>query len=97
MLELMVGRAVAWARTIERAVHDPGPWTFRTDAGVTPALRLVDHHQAEIVFTGLVVPAPNGLVELWSGDELVTVAPADFTKGRKLTWRMSLKEPTPAS
>lgn len=96
-LEMMVGRTVAWARTIEQALHDSGPWTFRTAAGITPANRIIVPDAMEIIFMGLVRPAPDGIVELWCRDRMVTLTTADFSKGDKITWRLSLKEPSPAS
>jgi hypothetical protein len=95
-LELLATQAVTWARTVERAVHDPGPWTFRTAGGITPAHRLLDPDRAEIIFTGLIRPCQDGDVELWCRDGLVSVTIADLTKGHRLTWKMSLREPTPA-
>jgi hypothetical protein len=96
-LELMVSRTVAWARIVERALHDSGPWTFRTAAGITPADRLIDREKAEIIFTGIARPSADGVVELYSAGDFVTMTTADFTKGDKLTWRLSLKEALPAS
>lgn len=96
-LELAVSRALMWARVIESALHDPGPWTFRTATGTTPAHRLVDREGAEIVFTGIALPSPDGLVELCSGGAMVSLAETDFSKGDRVHWRLSLKEPAPAS
>lgn len=96
-LELMVGRTVAWARIVERALHDGGPWTFRTSAGTTPAHRVIDRERAEIVFTGVAQPTPDGVVELYAADDFVTMTTADFGKGEKLTWRLSLRSPARAS
>lgn len=94
-LELLASQAVAWARTVERAVHDPGPWTFRTCKGTTPAHRLRDAERAEVVFTGLIRSA--GPVELWCRNDLVSVTTVDRTEGDRLTWKLSLKEPSRAS
>lgn len=97
-LELMVARTVAWARVIERALHDKSDdWTFRTAGGITPASRLIDRDRAEIIFTGVVRPSPDGLVELCSGDDTVTLTTADLSKGDRISWRLSLKAPAPAS
>jgi hypothetical protein len=96
-LELMVGRTVAWARVIERALHEDGAWTFRTSEGTTPAHRVIDRERAEIVFTGIVRPSADGVVELHAAGDFVTMATADFSKGERLTWRLSLTEPVRAS
>lgn len=92
-LELMVSRTVAWARAVERALHEPGPWTFRTSEGTTPAHRIIDRDRAEIVFTGVARPSQSGIVELCADGEFVSLAMADFSKGDRITWRMSLREP----
>lgn len=96
-LELIVNRSVAWAHAIEMALHDPGPWTFRTASGTTPAHRVIDGHHGEIVFTGVVSPCEDRMVELWSSGRMVTVSPIDFDKGERVRWRLSLKEPSRAS
>lgn len=96
-LELMVGRTVAWARIVERALHDGGPWTFRTSAGTTPAHRVIDRERAEIVFTGIARPSQDGVVELYAHEDFVTMTTADFGKGEKLTWRLSLMPTTVSS
>lgn len=96
-LELMVSRTVAWARTIERALHHRGPWYFRTTEGITPAHRIIDRERAEIVFTGIARPSADCVVELLAGGDFVTMTTADFSKGEKITWRLSLKEALPAS
>lgn len=95
-LELMVSQAVAWARVIERAVHDPGPWSFRTSSGTTPAHRIIDRERAEIVFTGVALPASDGAVELYAGGDFVTVMPMDFSQGNKVSWRMQLAAAIPS-
>lgn len=92
-IELMVSRTVAWARAVERALHEPGPWTFRTSGGTTPAHRIIDRDRAEIIFTGVARPSHDGIVELHANGEFVSLATADFSKGDRVTWRMSLKEP----
>lgn len=96
-LELLVNQSIAWAHAIEAVLHGSGPWTFRTASGITPAHRVVDSHRGEIVFTGIAQPSQDGMVELWSGVGMVTVSPADFGKGERITWRLSLKIPTRAS
>ena len=95
-LEMLVARSVAWAHMIERALHDQGPWTFRTAGGITPAHRIIERHRGEIVFTGITRPAVDGVVELWAGERMVTVTSAE-TEGSRITWKMSLKEPSRAS
>lgn len=88
-LELMANQAVTWAHTLERAVHDPGPWQFRTAAGSTPAHRIVDHERGEIVFVGHIrAYHQDSVVELWCGEELVSVMLADFTMGDRVTWKI---------
>jgi hypothetical protein len=96
-MELAVSQALTWARIVERAFHDPGPWTFKTASGVTPAHRVKDPVRSEIVFTGMVSPSPDGFVELCSQNEMVTVAQADLTRGEAITWRLSLREHLRAS
>lgn len=93
-LDVRVAQAVVWARTIETALHSSGPWLFRTSTGFTPAHRILDQERSEIVFIGLARPSTDGVVELWTGDRMVTMATTDFTQGNnKITWRMSLKRP----
>jgi hypothetical protein len=40
-LDINVARAVAHAKAMERAVHDPGPWTMQRSGVTVPAVRLV--------------------------------------------------------
>lgn len=97
-LDVMVAQAIVWARTIETMLHSSGPWLFRTSAGFTPALRILDQDRSEIIFMGLAKPSPDGVVELWTGDQMVTMATTDFTQGNnKITWRLSLKRPLQVS
>lgn len=97
-LEMKVARAVAWAHVLERAFHDPGPWRFHTDGGVTPAHRITDGEDSEIIFMGIIPPSRDGLVELWSGDEMITLFSIRPTQEEKrVTWRMSLRDSVPAS
>lgn len=87
-MDLTVNRLVAWAMILEKTLHGDGPWTFRTSAGTTPAHRLIDREKEEILFIGQVVPAADGMVELWQGEELVTLTRADFELGQSITWRL---------
>lgn len=96
-LDRMVSQTVAWAHTVERALHEPGPFTFRSATGTTLAHRIVDQERAEIVFTGIAAPSPDGMVELLAGHILLAVTMIDFSKGDRITWRLSLRTPTPAS
>jgi len=96
-LDELVNMSIVWAHTIERALHDPGPWVFRTHEGNTPAHRIFDHNKGEIVFTGVARPSLDGMVELWAGGHMVTMAPVDFNKGERIVWRLSLREPQIAS
>lgn len=97
-LDEKVAQAIVWARTIETMLHSPGPWLFRTPTGFTPAHRVLDQDRSEIVFIGLAQPSPDGVVELWTGDQMVTMAPADCTRGsNKITWRVSLTRPLQVS
>ena len=96
-LEMAVSRMASWAHAVERALHDSGPWTFRTSGGTTPAHRLIDREHAEIIFTGMVLPSQDYVVELLAGGDFVTMTTADFTQGSRITWKLSLKEALPAS
>ena len=91
-MELRAARMATWARVVERALHDRGPWTLRTLSGVTPAHRLIDREAQEIVFVGVTPPCPDGVVELWAGGDAVTLTRTDSGAERKITWRLSLKE-----
>ena len=96
-LDTMVAQAVMWARTIETVLHSPGPWLFRTSTGFTPAHRILDQERSEIVFIGLARPSADGVVELWTGDRMVTMATTDFTQESKIVWKLSLKRPLQVS
>lgn len=88
-LELMVAQAVAWARVIERALHDRGPWTFRTEHGISPAHRIINRKAGEIVFHGVALGfGDRQPVALYCGDDLITVTNADLTQGEHLTWKI---------
>jgi len=85
-MEFTVNRLMAWAKTLESALHGHGLWTFRTSAGVTPAHRLITRE--EILFVGQALPTPDGVVELWLDEDLVTMTHADFSQGSSVTWRL---------
>lgn len=90
-LDMMVAQAVVWARTVETMLHSSGPWLFRTSAGFTPAHRVLDQERSEIVFIGMAEPSPDGTVELWTGDQMVTVTTVDLTARSRIVWRLSLR------
>ncbi len=90
-LDVRVAQAIIWARTIETALHSSGPWLFRTSAGFTPAHRVLDQERSEIVFIGMAEPSSDGAVELWTGDQMVTVTTVDLTSRSKIIWRLSLR------
>lgn len=96
-LDQMVSSMVAWATTVERALHEPGPFTFRTSAGTTPAHRIIDHDRAEIIFTGVARPSCDGTVELHAGHIFLAVTVVDFSKGDQIRWRLSLRNPSKVS
>jgi hypothetical protein len=95
-LELLVSRMVVWTRMIERVLHDPGPWSFRTAGGSTPAHRILDRDRGEIIFMGIARPSSDGIVELWAGEEFVSMTAVDLTREEELTWKLSLQEAAPA-
>lgn len=96
-LDTMVAQAVAWARVIERALHDRGPWTFRTAHGTTVAHRIVNHKDAEVVFRGMALGDGDETIALYCGDELVTVTRADLTEGNEIRWRLLVSSVTQAA
>lgn len=96
-MDWLVSQALAWAHVIECALHDSGPWSFRTSAGSTPAHRLFDRERCEIIFSGLVAPSADRVIELWSGERFVTMTMADITQGDQLTWKIALAESARAS
>jgi hypothetical protein len=87
-MDYTVNRLLAWARTLEKALHGHGPWTFHTSAGVTTAHRLIERDKGEIFFMGQAVPTADGTVELWLDDELVALTYVDFSEGTWVTWRL---------
>lgn len=87
--DTLVAQAVAWANVMQQALHARGPWTFRTEHGVTPAHRIVNHAAMEIVFHGVALGLGDEQpVALYCGDDLITVTTVDLTQGNQITWKL---------
>jgi hypothetical protein len=63
-LDAMAAQIVMRARQIERAVHDPGPWTISSKGQHFPARKVIgeDH----VTFYA-VVDVQHPVLELWAG------------------------------
>lgn len=77
---------------IERALFDPGPWTFRTAEGSSIAHRLIDLERRAIIFLGMVTPSQDRIVELCVGDRMVSIAALDDPHGGHITWKIELTD-----
>lgn len=91
-MDAVASQMVAWSRLVETALHDSGPWTFRTLHGVTTAHRQIDPDLYEISFTGATWGSGTGTVELWCQDRFVTLihTPQPLAPGDALTWTLTL-------
>ncbi len=67
-IELAVSRAITKIHALERALHEPGPWYFRTESAMVPADRMI--RADGVVFRAFLPEA--GFAELWLRDEFVT-------------------------
>lgn len=103
-LDASVAQIVMRARQIERAVHDPGPWS------VTVGGRLGEHHlplrkvvgEDHVTFYGLVplweeqVASSTGfiLAELRCGDDLVALRPLEpINDYAEIAWQFLVINP----
>lgn len=82
---------------IEYALFNSGPWTFRTAVGATVAHRVIDTDRREIIFTGIVTPSPDRIIELCAGDQMVSIAAVDDLEGDRITWKIAMRDLVPAS
>lgn len=82
---------------VEYALFDSGPWTFRTAVGATVAHRVIDMERREIIFTGIVIPSPDRIIELCAGDQMVSIAAVDDLEGDRIIWKIAMKGLVPAS
>lgn len=48
-LDLAVSRAITMVHILERALHDPGPWSLRINGSLAPAERRIE--QDRVVFS----------------------------------------------
>lgn len=89
MLDNAVSRQVMRARQIERAVHDPGPWSVRVGNTSCPARRVKgpDH----VTFFAIVrIDAPV-TAELRCGEDIVAVRELDAVGHAEIAWEFSIE------
>lgn len=96
-LDFVAARAVARARLLERAVHDPGPWTVQIAGVSAPAVKVLTAKRVIFLayFDGLdwVGPAPD---VAWLACEGVTLTSMDIdiALGRafNVEWEIAVAE-----
>lgn len=92
MLDERVSSALYRLRTLERAVHDAGPWSIVIEGVRHPATRVVT--ASGVVFTAT-VPHGKGRAKaravLECRDEFISVADVDTTtSATELSWTLNL-------
>ncbi len=75
---------------VEYVLFHPGPWSFRTASGRSPAHRIIDLDGREAIFSGGVVLSPDRIVELCADDRMVSIAAVDDPSGEQITWKIAL-------
>jgi hypothetical protein len=100
-LDFAVAQAAFRARQMERALHDPGPWTISWGDCEVPASRLIGRNR--IVFLAhfparchLAVPEPLAILQC-AGD-LIGTQEIEFPGDGEfeLEWTLAIEQPVPA-
>lgn len=92
VFDIEVARAVARMRALERALHDPGPWTVRVGERVYPACRQVLPESRCVLFYAYLWDGPTGVADLYCRDLLVASQPLEEPTVGRLTWELGLQE-----
>lgn len=103
-LDMAVARAVMAARQIERAVHDPGPWSINLGGISYPAVRWVGEDRvifrAHVPDTCWLVDEPIAIdLVCWTaeGSDVVGSRMVEMTDGASsIEWVFALPEREPA-
>lgn len=97
-LDMKVSQAIYRVRQIERAVHDPGPWTITYGTHVAPAVRLVCDDR--VIFRAHFPDAcwiggPDSEVTLRCAGDFVSARPFDKPEDGEFNveWTFALPEP----
>lgn len=94
VFELAVNRALLLARALERALHDPGPWTVRIGAQIYPACRVVIPSSRRVIFYAYLhdAPAPGVVADLYCRDAWVSTTVLDDLPDApsRFEWELSI-------
>jgi hypothetical protein len=98
-LDQAVAQAVHAARLLERALHDPGPWSFDYSGQVFEAERIV--HASHIHIRGTLpsqcwVTEPDGMLSLMVDGVVVAVRPLPHPGDGEhvIEWTLGVREST---
>lgn len=94
-LDILASRMLMRARQVERALHDPGPWTVRVDETEYPARRVLgeDH----ITFYALIPNSRSGIAELTcAGDAVAVSSMGPFDEDFQIEWSFLVEDPVAA-
>ncbi len=98
-LDHVAARMVMRARQLERALHDPGPWSIsvgpHSDEWMIPARKVVgEDHVTFIAIVPLTGSSPV-MAELNCGDEIIAVKLLDPVGGlAQVSWTFEVNEAT---
>jgi hypothetical protein len=86
-LDVLASRAIAKARLLERAVHDPGPWWVQVGDCRYVASRLLLADQGVVSFVSWIqVLDEDQVLALTCGDEAVSWRPVPGVGEFTVTW-----------
>lgn len=97
--ELAVAQQVARVRLLERALHDDGPWVFRTPHHCDFAAQYIDEENHKVLFADTLWTAPENagetVLELLCGGQVVSCRTIDLPPGyAAVEWELSLPQTT---
>lgn len=99
MLDFMAAQAVARAKLLERACHDPGPWSIEVQGVHVPAIKVRTPSRVVFLasFPDLCWVEPPEVAWLYCAGELIgsqdIVAPAEGA--HTVQWSLGLQEQQP--
>lgn len=89
-LDTLTSRVVMRARQIERALHDPGPWTIRCGGRIHDARKVVGENH--VTFYS-VMDLAHPIVELYSGEDPVACKLMEPVGLSQIAWEFLVIDP----